>query len=1069
MLEKMKSLFEKTVSYFHSLFSALKESLTTKKERVKVESLIEGYDDKKEDGDVTETQETVTEDNKSAFFPDSFRDFWEGVKSFLKKASEIFIKVNRVLSPRFLTLPDPALYFAVMFLFSFFVIAFEMVQFHVLLIVTNYLRATFMIGIAMLGISIGGIIAFYLRKIKVHFTILASAFFLFISIVLSCLNIINIGVLRYPYFLVLPFIFASIVISSIFMHGESTTVYFINLVASAAGVLFPILMLPLFKSENSLFVLLFVPLLILVVLSLRIPHVVVKIACIMVSVIACLNFAGFIYQNLSIPERIEAGVFEEKIISETGEIDKEKYSNNYQLEFFKRVYTLDKERNQYTFHSDAYDLERAGYFLKVLGFMPRFYGFPIPLLEPDAVLSTAREIPEDIFLYKLVPALKSRYGKWFKYNADRTFLERVYLPDAEGKTYVLKGDEFDRKRAKYLLSELGHIETLDLNFDVKYHPDFRNLYKIFGFNSRILLSEDDMLGRVEYTGDDDRIVAMAVDGAALDTFHHYNGDLWDARVPRKKNANIFVVGLSADGIVKSCKRLSGATVSGIEINPIIYRTMLEGQFARLAYFPYKDVETYLGEGRSFLENTKETFDIISLMNIHMEHGPICTLNPEYFHTVEATRLLLDKLRTDGYIVYEEILKNDRGRFFFLKFINTVKRAMREMGIEKPEDCIHVFSWDFSKGGSSFRTLTLKREPFTEKEIDEFNEFIKKLEEGEAFHNMTLLHSPRMKTDSSLSAFIRKPDELERENIPKYFSVEDFMHDVITKLNDPQDLRFMLNAYRKTGRDTFYLNKASLSEGDEYRLRSILDSVDYPVVMDLSPATDDSPFPFRVYKNSADAREIFNIILLFSLAILIPVLIIITAKAGQYRMSLIPPVLFVAVIGFGYMLVEIVLMQKFQRFIGAPMYSLVVVLGGLLLFSGIGSFVSRFLNRLVLGICLLAIPIFLAVMIFWLDPLFRSLAGLDFTSKLFASAVMILPLTFCMGMPFPQILEIVKKNTSAEYASLLFGVSGIFSTVASATSLLISSTYGFSVTFITGTVCYTAGLLLFLLLLRKRTA
>jgi hypothetical protein len=39
-----------------------------------------------------------------------------------------------------------------------------------------------------------------------------------------------------------------------------------------------------------------------------------------------------------------------------------------------------------------------------------------------------------------------------------------------------------------------------------------------------------------------------------------------------------------------------------------------------------------------------------------------------------------------------------------------------------------------------------------------------------------------------------------------------------------------------------------------------------------------------------------------------------------------------------MMVQIVLIQKFQLFIGSPTYGVIVVLGGMLLFSGIGSLV-----------------------------------------------------------------------------------------------------------------------------------
>ena len=167
-----------------------------------------------------------------------------------------------------------------------------------------------------------------------------------------------------------------------------------------------------------------------------------------------------------------------------------------------------------------------------------------------------------------------------------------------------------------------------------------------------------------------------------------------------------------------------------------------------------------------------------------------------------------------------------------------------------------------------------------------------------------------------------------------------------------------------------------------------------------------------------------------------------------------------------MLVEIVLMQKYQRFIGAPTYSLIITLGGLLLFSGIGSFVSKYFTRLLIWICIGLIPLLLLFQSFFLDNIFLYFAKYSFINKLFISSLLLFPLTFLMGIPFPHALEAIKKNTTAEYATLMFGVSGAFSTIAATSSLLISVIYGFSMTFMIGIICYLIISLLFILITFK---
>jgi len=418
-------------------------------------------------------------------------------------------------------------------------------------------------------------------------------------------------------------------------------------------------------------------------------------------------------------------------------------------------------------------------------------------------------------------------------------------------------------------------------------------------------------------------------------------------------------------------------------------------------------------------------------------------------------------------VYEEIIVNRRSHFFFLKFLNTIKQAMREMGIKEPEKHIHVFSWDFAEGGNAFRTLTIKRTPFSEGEEREFERYLENLRTTGYYFNVKLLYSPFRRTYTELESFITGEDEKERIEIPSGLLADDFFESIVNRVHDSDDINFLLSNYDCSSYNTFWIAYNRLNERDKYRLQKILDDAGYPYKLDLAPVSDDDPFPFNIYKNRNEVRDILYLVIMLSMILILPVVLLILTKIGQYKMSLIIPNLFVAIIGFGYMLVEIVLMQKFQRFIGSPTYSLIIILGGLLFFSGIGSFLSRFFPKKIIILCIVAIPLFLGIKLLYLDDIFRLLAALGFTEKIIASAFLIMPLTFLMGIPFPNALEIVKANTSAEYASLLFGISGAFSTIGAASSLFISVSYGFSTTFLVGAGCYIAGLLLFLLIIRKK--
>jgi hypothetical protein len=129
------------------------------------------------------------------------------------------------------------------------------------------------------------------------------------------------------------------------------------------------------------------------------------------------------------------------------------------------------------------------------------------------------------------------------------------------------------------------------------------------------------------------------------------------------------------------------------------------------------------------------------------------------------------------------------------------------------------------------------------------------------------------------------------------------------------------------------------------------------------------------------------------------------KGGNGRQSPFPLLYFVAV-GLGYILVEIAFIQRFVLFLGHPTYALTVVIFLLMLSSGAGSLFSRlWLPRTDLG----WVPLALVIVTLLFDVLFlpsrlSALVGLAFANRLVISGVVLIPLGFIMGMPFPTGLR-----------------------------------------------------------------
>src|SRR5207249_2750929 len=126
---------------------------------------------------------------------------------------------------------------------------------------------------------------------------------------------------------------------------------------------------------------------------------------------------------------------------------------------------------------------------------------------------------------------------------------------------------------------------------------------------------------------------------------------------------------------------------------------------------------------------------------------------------------------------------------------------------------------------------------------------------------------------------------------------------------------------------------------------------------IAPVFDDRPFFFEYHKvferargddrNQLDLRgTIVHYTLFFLLAItgVVAFLCMIWPLHRFHREGLQVPgvwslLAFFSSLGVGFMFIEMGLIQRLNLYLGHPMYSLSIVLAGLLLFTGVGSFLA----------------------------------------------------------------------------------------------------------------------------------
>jgi hypothetical protein len=202
-----------------------------------------------------------------------------------------------------------------------------------------------------------------------------------------------------------------------------------------------------------------------------------------------------------------------------------------------------------------------------------------------------------------------------------------------------------------------------------------------------------------------------------------------------------------------------------------------------------------------------------------------------------------------------------------------------------------------------------------------------------------------------------------------------------------------------------------------------------------------------------------------------------------RQSPLPLLYFVAV-GLGYILVEIAFIQRFVLFLGHPTYALTVVIFLLMLSSGAGSLFSRrWLPRTELAwMPLLLVIVALIANLFVLPRALPAWVGLGFGYRLAICGMLLIPLGFVMGMPFPTGLRALAgsvpdisvgaaavgaagEDNAVEWA---WAMNAAASVLGSVLAMVIAIQFGLTVTLACGVGAYVLALAL-LPTLRSRSA
>ncbi len=474
-----------------------------------------------------------------------------------------------------------------------------------------------------------------------------------------------------------------------------------------------------------------------------------------------------------------------------------------------------------------------------------------------------------------------------------------------------------------------------------------------------------------------------------------------AAVKRGTSPRVFVIGVGGGPDVWAHKLTGASHVKGIELNRgvlDVHETVARDFSAGLLEDPA--IELVCDEGRSALMRDESRYDVIQMTGIDtwtsLASGAY-VLAENYLYTVEAVQQMYEHL-ADGGIVQITRMGANMER---LRLLANVYRAFENMGVDGMADSVAVVTAQVD----GLTSVLIRKGAFPEEEILRLEEFVQRTGHG-------TLYVPGRTLDGNI--------------------VERFV-----RLDDKQGFI-----------DSFPRN--------------------------ISPTTDDLPYFFNftrwdtpteeAQKLLAEATEVSQGNPLFlwgqlGFSTIVAVLRIVvprlfrrrtarTAHAGRF-------LVYFTGIGVGFIFVEIALIQKLTLLLGQPLYSIVVTLFSILVFTGVGSFLSGWWlaggvvrARLVpAGIAVATV----AIVLFG-DRIVDACIAEELPTRALVAAGMIAPLAVLLGMPFAHGVGLLTR-LSPGFVPWAWAVNGSATVVGSVLTVIVSMNVGFRAVLLIAVVVY----------------
>jgi spermidine synthase len=491
---------------------------------------------------------------------------------------------------------------------------------------------------------------------------------------------------------------------------------------------------------------------------------------------------------------------------------------------------------------------------------------------------------------------------------------------------------------------------------------------------------------------------------------------------RDTKQKVMIIGSAGGQEVKAALMYGASHVDGVEMVGTVVDL---GKRKYASYngniFNHPNVNVLVGEGRSVLRANDVRYDIIQIFSNHTSSsiaagsGAVAT---NYLQTVEAYREYFDHLTDNGVLQINHHV--------YPRMVTIAGTAWKNMG--RTEFHKHVLVFEKQHQRDLVPTFLVKMKPWTRQEVDELNHLFSLSKQEE----YKLVEDPLHPENSFLS--------------PSFYS-GDFA--VLAEIDKKVDFQMMPS----TDNQPYFLFLRKINgpvESDPNKF------------MNLSTAyLMNSQFKKFIHMDTINLYVTGAASIFFTLIFV--VLPLHFSGVGKTEWSHKGSCLaYFSCLGAGFIIFELVFIQIFMQFIGFPLYTYSAVIFTLLLGAGIGSLSSE-----KLGVSLSSrwmLP-FIGILFYHLFLLvtyahfFNFFIASPIAVRVFVSSILIFPMGFFMGMPFPLGILAIKTSPSGAIA-WAWAMNAVFTVAGGLASVILSILLGFRSTLLFALLFYFIAFLAF---------